>query len=157
VVGGDELREAMRRFAAGVCVVSFELDGEPYGLTVGSLVSLSLEPPLLGIAIGLESRVHEPLRLARRFAVNLLGGDQAALAQHFARSVPPIALWTSVRTRAGSFPAPLLEDSVAWIGCDVRDEFPAGDHTIFVSDVRSVELGQPGTALVYVHGGYREA
>ena len=156
MASGDELRDAMRRFAAGVCVVSFELDGEPYGLTVGSLVSLSLEPPLVGISIGIESRVHEPLRLAGRFAVNLLRGDQAALAQHFARSVPPIALWTTVRTRESDWPAPLLENAVAWISCDVRDEFPAGDHTIFVGDVRAIELGEPASALVYVGGGYRE-
>jgi flavin reductase (DIM6/NTAB) family NADH-FMN oxidoreductase RutF len=49
---GEELREVMRRFPAPVAVVTTALDGERFGLTVGSLVSLSLEPPLVGISIG---------------------------------------------------------------------------------------------------------
>ena len=156
MASGDELKAVLRRQPVGVVVVTVDLEGERLGLTVASFVGLALEPPLVGISIGIESRVHEPLRLAGRFAVNLLRGDQATLAQHFARSVPPIALWTTVRTRESDWPAPLLEDAVAWISCDVRDEFPAGDHTIFVGDVRLIELGEPGSALVYVGGGYRE-
>src|SRR6266542_2991568 len=83
---GDELRELMRRFPAPVAVVTTTLDDERYGLTVGSLVSLSLQPPLVGISIGRESSSHEPIRRAGRFAVSLLSGEQEWVAQHFARS-----------------------------------------------------------------------
>jgi flavin reductase (DIM6/NTAB) family NADH-FMN oxidoreductase RutF len=153
VTGADELRAAMRRFASGICVVTVEDEGRTLGLTVGSLVSLSLEPPLVGISIGLQSQLHEPLRRAGRFAVSILAGDQAHLAQHFARSVPPIALWEGVPSREGD----LLEGALAWLRCRVDSEHAAGDHTIFVGAVESVELGRIAPPLVYIEGAYRPA
>jgi flavin reductase (DIM6/NTAB) family NADH-FMN oxidoreductase RutF len=151
VVGGDELRAAMRRYASGICVVTVDDEGRTLGLTVGSLVSLSLEPPLVGISIGHQSQLHEPLRRARRFAVSILSGDQAHLAQHFARAVPPIALWEGVPVRDGD----LIDDALAWFRCRVESEHEAGDHTIFVGALESVELGRTGAPLVYLEGTYR--
>jgi flavin reductase (DIM6/NTAB) family NADH-FMN oxidoreductase RutF len=151
---GDELREVMRRFPAPVAVVTTAFDNERYGLTVGSLVSLSLEPPLVGISIGRDSSSHEPIRRAGRFAASLLSGEQDALAQHFARSgIPPIALWTGVDVREGEF-GPLVEGAVAWLGCRTWAEYPAGDHTIFVGEVLSGDLGAGGSGLVYRLSGY---
>ena len=39
-----ELRAVMRTFPSGVAVVTVDLEGERIGLTVSSLVSLSLDP-----------------------------------------------------------------------------------------------------------------
>jgi len=146
---GDELRELMRRFPAPVAVVTTTVDDERYGLTVGSLVSLSLDPPLVGISIGRESSSHEPIRRAGRFSVSLLSGEQESIAQHFARSgIPPVALWAGVDVREGEF-GPRLEDALAWLDCRIWGELEAGDHTIFVGEVLDGELGAVGSGLVY--------
>jgi flavin reductase len=151
---GQELRELMRRFPAPVAVVTAAVDDERYGLTVASLVSLSLEPPLVGISIGRESSSHEPIRQAGRFAVSLLSGDQDTVAQHFARSgVPPIALWTGVDVEDGEF-GPRVEGALAWLDCRTWAEYEAGDHTIFVGEVLDGELGTAGSGLVYRHSRY---
>jgi flavin reductase (DIM6/NTAB) family NADH-FMN oxidoreductase RutF len=156
-VTGEELRQAMRRAAAPVAVVTVDAGDQKYALTVGSLLSLSLEPALVGISIGHASQSHSPLRDAGRFAASLLAGDQAALAQHFARSVPPIALWEGIALRESGLPEPLLDGAVAWLECRVVGEHEAGDHTIFVAEVMSIELGRNAQALVYVGGEYRAA
>jgi flavin reductase (DIM6/NTAB) family NADH-FMN oxidoreductase RutF len=146
---GDELRELMRRFPAPVAVVTTTVDDERYGLTVGSLVSLSLEPPLVGISIGRDSSSHEPIRRAGRFAVSVLSGEQESVAQHFARSgIPPVALWAGVDVREGEF-GPRLEDALAWLDCRIWADYDAGDHTIFVGEVLGGELGTVGSGLVY--------
>jgi flavin reductase (DIM6/NTAB) family NADH-FMN oxidoreductase RutF len=146
---GDELRDLMRRFPAPVAVVAAVVDDERYGLTVGSLVSLSLEPPLVGISVGRDSSSHEPIRRAGSFAVSLLSGEQGSLAQHFARSgVPPVALWAGVDVRDGEF-GPRLENALAWLDCRMWREYEAGDHTIFVGEVVGGELGTVGSGLVY--------
>jgi 3-hydroxy-9,10-secoandrosta-1,3,5(10)-triene-9,17-dione monooxygenase reductase component len=155
VVDEEEFRSAMQRFPAGVAVVTLVADGRPTGLTVGSLVSVSLEPPLVGLSIGHHSQLHEPLREAGRFVVNVLAGDQAHLAQHFARSVPPIALWSGVATRPSELPEPLLEGAAAWLECAVRSHHEAGDHTFFFAEALSVELGRGGPGLTYHGGEYR--
>ena len=150
MVSGDELRAVMGRFPAGVAVVTVDLDGERVGLTVASLVSLSLEPPLVGVAIRRDAALHELLRGSAVFAVSLLAEGQESLAQHFARGVPPIALWEGVPLREVEG-APQLDDAVGWLGCRLVAEHPAGDHTFFVGEVESAEPGQSPRPLVF-HG-----
>ena len=155
---GDELREVMRRFPAPVAVVTTELDdGERFGLTVGSLVSLSLVPPLVGISIGKDSSSHEPIRRAGGWAASLLAGTQRDVARHFARSgIPPVALWIGVDVRDGAR-GPLVEDALGWLDCRTVAEHEAGDHTVFIGEVESIELGRAGEGLVYRGGAFHPA
>jgi flavin reductase (DIM6/NTAB) family NADH-FMN oxidoreductase RutF len=153
VATGDELRTLMRRFPSGVAVVTIDLAGQRLGLTVGSLVSLSLDPPLVGVSISRFAALHELLREASGFAVSLLAAGQEALAQHFARGVPPIALWTGIEARDGER-GPLLEGALGWVECGVESELPAGDHTIFVGAVERVESGRASVPLVHLEGRY---
>jgi flavin reductase (DIM6/NTAB) family NADH-FMN oxidoreductase RutF len=139
----------MRFVPHPVAVLAVEHDRDRMGVTISSLVSLSLEPPLIGISIGRESSSHEPIRRAGRFAASLLSGEQEAVAQHFARSgIPPIALWSGVDVRDGDF-GPRVEGAVAWLDCTTWAEYAAGDHTIFIGEVRGAELGVVGSGLVY--------
>lgn len=144
----------MRRFPAGVAVLTVDVEGERLGLTVGSVVSLSLEPPLVGVSVSRQAAMHELLRRAGAFALSLLAGDQEAVAQHFARGVPPFAHWRGVQTREGAEGAPLLDGALGWLECRVVREHETGDHTLFVGEVIAAEGGRGGPALVRVGGGY---
>ena len=144
----------MREVPVPVSVVTVTVGGLSAGLTVDSFVSLSLEPPLVGIGLGRHAALHELLREAGSFAVSVLGTGQERLAQHFARGVPPIGLWTGVDIRAGELGAPLIEGALAWLECRLADEHPAGDHTFFVGEVVSARRGPAREALVHVRGGY---
>ena len=156
-MNGEELREVMRRFPAPVAVVTTAFEAERFGLTVGSLVSLSLEPALVGISIGKDSSSHEPIRRAGAWTASLLSGTQAHVAQHFARSgIPPVALWNGVDVREGKR-GPLVKNALAWHECRTSSEHVAGDHTIFVGEVESSELGGTGPGLVYRDGGFLPA
>jgi len=155
VVVGEELRSLWRRFPTGLAVVTVDVEGERLGLTVGSLVSLSLEPPLVGFAVNRTAALHELLRRAGRFVANLLAADQGDLAQHFARGVPPIAIWQGISVRDADGP-PKLEGALGWIECRLAGEHAAGDHTFFVGEVLEVEHGPPDTRpLLRVDQSYR--
>jgi flavin reductase (DIM6/NTAB) family NADH-FMN oxidoreductase RutF len=145
----------MRRFPAGVAVLTVDVEGERLGLTVGSLVSLSLEPPLVGVAVSRQAAMHELLRRADSFALSLLAAGQEGIAQHFARGVPPIALWHGVATRPGAAGAPLLEGALGWLECRTATEHEAGDHTLFVGEVLSAEQGARTASLVHLDQAYR--
>ena len=120
VATGEELRDAMRRHAAGIAVLTLEHEGRHLGVTVGSLVSLALEPPLVGVSMGHHSPLHTPLLEAGRFSLSLLAGDQAHVAQHFARGgVPPLALWAGIAVREGAGDR-LLEGALAWLALRCR-------------------------------------
>jgi len=130
-----------------VAVVSVDLEGERLGLTVGSFLGLSLDPPLVGVSVSRQAAMHELLRGSRYFALSLL-------AQHFARGVPPIALWHGVAVREGATGAPLLDAALGWIECERTAEHETGDHTLFVGEVIRLERGQARRALLRVEGGY---
>lgn len=150
---GFEQRSLFRRWPAGVSVVVAEVDGRRAGLTVSSLTSLSLEPRLIGMSIALEASLHELLREAGEWAVSVLSGEQEQLAQHFARGVPPIALWNGIEVREDD--PRLLAGAVGWIVARTVDEVRTGDHTFFVGEIQSLEEGVGDTSLAYVHRGYR--
>ena len=152
-MAADDLRALLRNVPAPVSVVTVDVDGERLGLTVVSLLSLSLEPPLLGVAISRQAALHELLRQAESFGVSLLAGDQERLAGHFARGMPPIGLWEGVEIRGDEGP-PLLEGAVGWITCKTAGEHLTGDHTLFVGEVTDVEPGPGRDALVYLRQGY---
>lgn len=146
----------MRRHPVGVAVVTVDLEGERLGLTVSSLVSASLEPPLVAVSVSRQAALHELLRAAGGFAASLLAGSQEALAQHFARGVPPIALWHGIDARE-SRRGPLLEGAVGWLECALEGEVPAGDHTLFLGLVERAEQGANAPPLLRLDGGYRPA
>jgi len=150
-----ELRGLVRSFPSGVAVVTVDVEGERLGLTIGTVVTLSLEPPLVGISVSRQAALHELLRRAEAFALSLLGAEQAALAQHFARGVPPIGLWAGVATGGGPGEAPLLEGALGWLRCRLWAEYPAGDHTLFVGEVEEVARGPAAAPLVYVEQEFR--
>lgn len=149
---GAEQRSLFRRWPAGVAVVVAETNGRRAGLTVSSLVSLSLDPPLVGISIALDASLHEPLRDAGVWWASVLAGDQDELAQHFARSVPPIALWDGIAVRDDE-PA-LLAGAAGWLRARTVDSVRTGDHTLFVGAVDWLEEGVAASSLVYAHRGY---
>ena len=133
-------------------MVVAEVDGRRSGLTVSSLLSISLEPRLVGISIAREASLHELLREAGEWAASFLSGDQAPVAQHFARGVPPIALWSGIAVRDDD--ARLLQGAAGWLTARTVEEVRTGDHTFFVAELLSVEEGRAPTSLVYVHRGY---
>ena len=154
-MSGEELRALMSRVPSSVAVVTVDADGQRVGLTVGSLVALSLEPPLVAIVLSRQSAMHELLREADGFAVSILAAGQEWLAQHFARGVPPIAMLHGIALEAGaSGGAPILAGALGWLECSLRDELPVGTHTLFVGEVLRVELGQDAPPLLRSRGEY---
>ena len=144
----------MQRYPVGVAVATVEIEGTRLGLTVSSLVSLALEPPLVGISIARQAAFHELLREAGGFAVSLLAGDQLELAQHFARGVPPIAMWHGLAVREGER-GPLLDGAVGWLECALGGELEAGDHTFFLGRVERAEAGADKPPLLRLRGDYQ--
>ena len=151
---GDELRALFREIPSPVGVVTVEVAGEAAGLTVDSFGSLSIDPPLVGVALGRHAALLELIRESGAFAISVLASGQEHLAQHFARGVPPIAHWTGIETTRGELGAPLIADALGWIECRLAFAHEVGDHTLFVGEATRVERGPGREALVHLRQAY---
>jgi flavin reductase len=151
----EQLRELLSRTPSGVSVATVSTGEQRLGLTIGSLVSLSFAPPLVGFAVWKEAAMHELLREAGACSISILAAGQEWLAQHFARGVPPIAMWHKVPIEGDGEAAPRLVGALGWLDCKLSQEVSAGTHTFFVCEVQRVELGEDAPALARVRGEYR--
>jgi flavin reductase (DIM6/NTAB) family NADH-FMN oxidoreductase RutF len=150
IVDATRFRRALGRHAAGVVVVT---GPGPVGLTATSLTSVSLDPPLVSFCVARESTTWPDLRQADHFAVNLLGGDQAAVASRFAvRGVDRFG--GGVTWRPGAYGVPLLDGVTAHLLCEPYDTIALGDHWLVVGLVVGTEIGATGDPLLYHRGRY---
>jgi len=132
---GRQLRELMGHFPTGVAIVTVAHDGSWYGMTVNSLTSVSLEPPLILVCLLRGTRTACAVRARGAFAVNILASSQDALARRFARPGSEDR-YAGLQTRVGPGGLPLLP-ALAHLCCEVREVRDGGDHEIFIAEVHS--------------------
>jgi flavin reductase (DIM6/NTAB) family NADH-FMN oxidoreductase RutF len=154
MIDDADFKRAMSHFVSGVTIVTTEHEGVSFGMTVASFASLSLRPPLVLVCIEKNVKSHAAISESRRFGVSFLGADQADLSNRFASRIEDKFAGVAVH-RGVSTGIPLIDGAIAAIECELRDELPGGDHTIFVGEVVAVESGE-GSPLVYFRSGYRD-
>jgi len=149
----DALRTAMARFPTGVTVVTAMGPSGPAGATANAVASLSLEPPMMLAALDLGSRTLVAVEHARTFGINVLAGDQADVARRFSTKDPHPEKWDGVEW-SDSAGTPRIEGAVIWVGCELADTHPGGDHVVVTGLVTDVEAGE-GEPLLFLDGDYR--
>jgi len=138
----DELRDAMARLASGVVVVSSKSAAGYQGLTATSLVSVSVEPPLVLVSLEHETATLAAVRETRLFNVSALTRDQEFLAERFAGRAPAVdPQWRSIPHRLGANAVPLIDAAAAWLECEVVEIHIAGDHDVCIGRVMSATAG----------------
>ena len=150
------LREVMSRFPTGVTVVAACVpESVPWGLTVNSLTSVSLDPPLVLVCIQREATSHQKLVDADRFGVSILAAHQARVARRFS-SEPAEGRFDEVAWRVAEGGSPVLDEAAAWLECSIEQVLPGGDHSILVGRVLSSGTSEK-EALLFYAGDYGAA
>ena len=144
----------MRHFPTGVTVVTSVREGEPRGVTVSSFASVSVDPPLVLICINREARSYLFISESKVFCVNILAGDQEALAKRFASKMR-VNQFDGVPFQLGATGTAIIDGVVAHLECEVAEEHHAGSHSIFVGRVVSC-ASRPGSPLGYYNGAFHD-
>jgi flavin reductase (DIM6/NTAB) family NADH-FMN oxidoreductase RutF len=151
-VDADQFRQLLGRFATGVTVVTARsASGAPLGMTASSLASVSLDPPLVLVAVDRRNDMHNALKTAPHFAINILTADQEILSRRFASTDPN--RFDGVGYREGRNGLPLLNDVVAHIECAMHGAVPGGDHTVYFGLVTGGDVTE-ARPLIYYRSGY---
>ena len=153
-VDPDYFRRVLSHFCSGVVVVTAVAGGRPVGLTCQSFSSLSLDPPLVMFGAAKASRSWPDVRGVGRFAVNILGDDQAEVSRLFARTGRD--KFGDLTWRPGVTGAPLIDGSLAHIECELAAVYDGGDHEIAVGRVLALEeRADESHPLLFFRSEYR--
>jgi flavin reductase (DIM6/NTAB) family NADH-FMN oxidoreductase RutF len=152
-ITAETFRRVMGHFVTGVTVVSALDDGRPAGITVNALSSVSLDPPLVMVALDRRRFLTPIVRAAGRYAVNILSEDQQALSDCFAGAPvePGREAFCGAAWHPGATGLPLIDGSIATLECTVVQTFSAGDHDLFIGEVDALanEPHHPMPLLYY--------
>ncbi|WP_223805944.1 flavin reductase family protein [Ornithinibacillus gellani] len=145
-----QFRDAMGKFATGITVVSTYHQQETRGMVVNAFMSVSLDPKLIAISIDEKASMYPILQETKQFGVSILNADQQIYSMMLAkqkekdREIP----YTDLRGM------PVVADALAAIACEVKDMVKAGDHMIFIAEVKDLIMKDDKPVLYYA-GKYR--
>lgn len=148
----------MSRLPTGVAVLTTGTGESAMALTVNSLVSVSLNPPLIMVGLDQRSRALASTRAEGAFTLSILADDQADLSGLLASADRPNGrrLTEHLDARAGSGRPPVVPDAVAVIDCRLDAEHAVGDHSLLIGRVIGTERGRSDRVpLVFHQAAYR--
>ena len=151
-----EFRNALGRFATGVCVITTNPEGvAPFGMTVNSFASVSLDPALILWSIQKDSECFSTFEKADKFAVNILSDEQQDISNQYAKKGDHDLLDGSFRQ--GTTGVVVLKEAMSSFECTIEARHEGGDHVIIVGRVHEM-TNHPAERkpLVFFSGKYRE-
>jgi len=143
----------MGNFATGITVVTTrDAKGNPYGLTVNSFTSVSLNPLLVLVCLDNHLSGLQAFRDSKHFGVSILSEHQEDLSRMFAKkdAERPSSIYFE-----GKSGMPLLKSALAIMECETVKIYEGGDHQIFLGEVQHAEVMQQDHPLLYFRGKYR--
>lgn len=152
---GRDLRNAMGRFATGVCVITtMTEDQRPVGMTANSFSSVSLDPPLVLWNLQNGSDVFDEFATPKHFAINVLASSQEDLSNIYAKKGDH--LMEAEHFSSGQYGSPVVHDALVTFECELETTYAGGDHLIVIGRVLNVQSGTEGEPLLFFSGGYRK-
>ena len=152
---GQAYRQGMRRLAAGVSLITTQVDGQRHGMAATAVTSVTADPPTLLVCVNRESSIHVPLLAAGRFGVNVLSEEHDALPSVFSNS----------GRRAERFDhgewynlegLPVLRGAEVAFVCDAEEHSTVGSHAVILGRVVDVpELRSTPRPLIWHEGAMR--
>jgi flavin reductase (DIM6/NTAB) family NADH-FMN oxidoreductase RutF len=153
-VSGDEAqdeydrlrRRVLRSMPYGLYVVGTRAGGRRNGMTLNWATQLAFEPKLVGIGVEQTAVTHELIRDGRVFSLCLIAREDRAMVRKFTKPVEDDEAARTLNGFAyhdGVSGAPILEVAVAYLDCEVRQDVPCGQHTLFVGEVVDAGFQRP--------------
>jgi flavin reductase (DIM6/NTAB) family NADH-FMN oxidoreductase RutF len=147
----------MSRWATGVSVMTAHHEGSDAGLTVNSLVSVTLTPPTVLVSLTTDADTLPVAEARRYFGVSFLGADQRELSERFARTIPRVEKFAGVAIHRGPAGSALLDGNIGAVECRVVGRTLVHDHVMLTGEVVYTEPGRDAPPLLFFRSGYARA
>lgn len=147
-------RDAMRRLAATVTIISARNGDRRHGITATAVTSLSMDPASLLVCINQSSSLHALLTDADRFCVNLLTSEQALISDRFSGRLSADERFQHGEWGDNEMGVPYLCGGQANVFCVKKQAIDYGSHTVFIGEVDEVRVADEISPLIYSNGVY---
>lgn len=148
-----EFLSVMRKFPTGVVLLTaIREDGSVKAMTVNSVTSVTLEPPLILVSVGRERNTYSHICRTQRFSINILSVAQDPVARFFSKEDQPAEKYPTTFTFSKSGYAS-VDGCIAFLGCKVVATHEYGDHSLFIGEVEDA-LIKDGQPLVFFESKY---
>jgi flavin reductase (DIM6/NTAB) family NADH-FMN oxidoreductase RutF len=139
----DKLRRrVLWTFPSGLYVIGSRHGDRRNAMTANFVTQVSFDPKLVAVAVEKEALTHELIAAGGVFVVNVIDREDRASVRKFTK---PVDVDEGAHT-LNEFPfhdgrtgAPILDQALAFVECEVRQPVDTGDHTLFIGEV--VEAG----------------
>ncbi len=145
-----DFRDVLGRYPTGVAIISARIDGKPYGVTVNSFASVSLDPPLVLWSIERDRERYDLFKDVEDYAINILAHDQSGQAHACALNADLQACEVPVTSDS----VPIVEKCSAYLLCKRSAVYPGGDHDIIIGEVMRFETVRDEPSLLFYRGNY---
>ncbi len=150
----EQLRHALRTWATGVAVIMAADENGPYGMTVNSFTSVSIEPPVISVVLQNKTHMYGMVTKSQVFGITVLRADQRELSERFAGHGHKQARMDGIATQTLSSGALHLTEGLALLDCRVIHTHPVGENTLFLAEVLDALIHSADDPLVYHNRGY---
>jgi len=143
----DKLRRrVMWSLPYGLYILGTRAGARRNGMTINFVTQVSFEPKLLAVSVEKEALTHELLVAGGVFVLNIVDREDRAIVRKFTK---PVEVDDAAHTlneipfHDGRTGAPVLDQAVAYVECEVRDRVDVGTHTLFIGEVVDAGFQKP--------------
>jgi flavin reductase len=150
-------RDAMRRFATTVSIITCTHGGSRFGMSATAVTSLSVDPPSLLVCVNKSASTHRVMSRGGKFCVNVLRSVHAGLSQAFSGKIKGEDRFQLGNWKQTEDGLPFLDDAQANLFCEIVRVVDYETHTIFIAHVYSAKTQENVDPLLYQDGKYAVA
>jgi flavin reductase (DIM6/NTAB) family NADH-FMN oxidoreductase RutF len=148
----DDFRQAMRRLATTVAIVTTGNRDNYAGMAATAVMSVTADPPTLVVAVNRTASMTPILGDHGWFCVNLLAERHQDLVGIFGGKKSGQARFEDGDWAFDATHPPVLTDAAASLVCETSGRFDVGTHTLFVGEVRAIANHPQIDPLIWVDG-----
>jgi flavin reductase (DIM6/NTAB) family NADH-FMN oxidoreductase RutF len=133
----DELiNKVTWKIPTALALIGSRAGDERNAMTASWITQLSMEPVLIGVGVEHDAVTHRLISAGGSFTVNLWdSGDTRVFVKFSKPAVDDGATLNGRAVRTATTGAPVFEEALAWMDCEVRHRLELGTHTLFVGEI----------------------
>ena len=148
------LRECWGRFTTGVSIITTRLDNNKiHGMTANGILSVSLNPPIVLVSIGIERNTHDFIKKKKSFGISVLNSSQKEIAEYFSKdNILGENFFDYKEMPLGEL---VICKSIAQFECNLFKEIKIFDHTLFLATIDNFNFSE-GDPLIWLDSKYKK-